>query len=229
MPSKFDDADEPADKAIADNAGRSGREQRADDPVVHRRFTPENADLHVGGAAIVLKNLDPAITPSEIKDRIERQRLQPQTDPADGRLPRVRCRVARRQRRADHHRRRAGLRSEPPVRPATPNAGSGELVPARCGSSSTTPSTSPPQLQKVSNFGPRSPATPAAAATAALLFSIVAIMVYIWFRFGNLKYGTATVVAMLHDTLLVVGAIGLAHYLADTSVGRCPAASSRSA
>ena len=33
-------------------------------------------------------------------------------------------------------------------------------------------------------------------------------MAYIWLRFGNLKYGTATVVAMLHDTLLVIGVVG---------------------
>jgi hypothetical protein len=38
-------------------------------------------------------------------------------------------------------------------------------------------------------------------------------MAYIWFRFGNLKYGTATVVAMLHDTLLVIGFMGLSHLL----------------
>src|SRR5439155_12937877 len=38
-------------------------------------------------------------------------------------------------------------------------------------------------------------------------------MAYIWFRFGNLKYGTATVLAMIHDTLLVVGGIGLSHWI----------------
>jgi SecD/SecF fusion protein len=45
-------------------------------------------------------------------------------------------------------------------------------------------------------------------------------MAYIWLRFGNLKYGTATVVALAHDTLFTLAAIGVAHYLAPTFIGR---------
>jgi SecD/SecF fusion protein len=45
-------------------------------------------------------------------------------------------------------------------------------------------------------------------------------MVWIWLRFGDHKYGTATVIAMIHDTIMVVGAIGLSHWLAYTSFGR---------
>jgi SecD/SecF fusion protein len=45
-------------------------------------------------------------------------------------------------------------------------------------------------------------------------------MVYIWVRFGNLKYGTATAVALLHDTIFTIAALGFAHYLADISLFR---------
>src|SRR5437762_9434732 len=38
-------------------------------------------------------------------------------------------------------------------------------------------------------------------------------MVYIWVRFGNVKYGTATVVALLHDVLFTLAAIGYSHYV----------------
>ena len=57
----------------------------------------------------------------------------------------------------------------------------------------------------------RSPAIPIGMRCTSLVLSLVVILAYIWFRFGNLKYGTATVVAMLHDTLIVIGAVGLAH------------------
>src|SRR5688572_3896864 len=57
-------------------------------------------------------------------------------------------------------------------------------------------------------------------AIMALVISIVLIMIYIWVRFGNLKYGTATVVALLHDTLITIGAVGISHYLAETVIGR---------
>jgi SecD/SecF fusion protein len=43
--------------------------------------------------------------------------------------------------------------------------------------------------------------------------SIVGIMIYIWVRFGNVKYGTATVVALLHDVLFTLAAIGYSHYV----------------
>jgi SecD/SecF fusion protein len=55
----------------------------------------------------------------------------------------------------------------------------------------------------------------------ALILSVLFIMAYIWVRFGNLKYGTATVVALLHDTLFTIAALGYAHYIpADTMIGR---------
>jgi SecD/SecF fusion protein len=53
----------------------------------------------------------------------------------------------------------------------------------------------------------------------SLILSSLVIMIFIWFRFGNLKYGTATVLAMLHDTFLVVGAIGLSHWIVQFTPG----------
>ena len=70
---------------------------------------------------------------------------------------------------------------------------------------------SPPKLQKVSNFNPQVAGDAQAHAIIATVLSILAIMAYIWFRFGNLKYGTATIVALVHDTLATIGAIGLSH------------------
>jgi SecD/SecF fusion protein len=49
----------------------------------------------------------------------------------------------------------------------------------------------------------------------AMVISLVIILVYIWLRFGNLQFGTATVIAMLHDTVLAIAAIGIAHLLYD--------------
>ena len=69
------------------------------------------------------------------------------------------------------------------------------------------------QLQKVSNFDAQVAGDVRQAAIMSLVLSSLVIMAYIWFRFGNLKYGTATVLAMLHDTLLVVGFIGLSHWI----------------
>jgi SecD/SecF fusion protein len=56
-------------------------------------------------------------------------------------------------------------------------------------------------------------------AAIALTLSILVIMAYIWVRFGNLKYGTATVVALIHDTIFTIAALGFAHLLADSFIG----------
>jgi len=77
----------------------------------------------------------------------------------------------------------------------------------------------PPKLQKVSNFDAQVAGEMQQDALMALGLSVVVIMGYIWLRFGNLKYGTATVVAMLHDTLLVIGFIGLSHFIGKTHIG----------
>jgi SecD/SecF fusion protein len=77
----------------------------------------------------------------------------------------------------------------------------------------------PATLQKVTNFDAQVASETKRDAFAAMAISIVFIMAYIWARFGNLKYGTATVVALLHDTLFTLAAIGVSHYVANTFIG----------
>jgi len=78
----------------------------------------------------------------------------------------------------------------------------------------------PAQLQRVTNIDAQIAAATTLKALIALAISAIAIMVYIWFRFGDMKFGTAGTIATLHDTFFVLAAIGFAHYLADTQVGR---------
>jgi SecD/SecF fusion protein len=181
-------------------------------------YAPNTVSSHVGGAAFVLQNLQPALKPSEIKDRLTRERLQPQTDPL---LSAYRSIDVESPAGNDEATTTAiVLVSDDAINHSRDiEKWRGELV---------TPMwkllndavAKPPQLQKVSNFGPQVASSTTTSAITALILSVVAIMVYIWFRFGDLKYGTATVVAMIHDTLLVLGFLGLSHYLADNPVGR---------
>jgi SecD/SecF fusion protein len=70
-------------------------------------------------------------------------------------------------------------------------------------------------LSKVTTFNPQVAGDAQRDASMALALSILAIMGYIWLRFGNMKYATATVVAMIHDTLLVIAFLGLSHWIAQ--------------
>ncbi|HEX5033809.1 MAG TPA: protein translocase subunit SecDF, partial [bacterium] len=51
-------------------------------------------------------------------------------------------------------------------------------------------------------------------ALTAILFSLVGIVAYVWFRFQNLSWGIAAVAALVHDTLVMLGFIALSYWLA---------------
>jgi SecD/SecF fusion protein len=47
----------------------------------------------------------------------------------------------------------------------------------------------------------------------AILASWVAILLYLWFRFGNWTFGAAAVICLIHDLCFTLGAIAVCHYL----------------
>jgi len=49
--------------------------------------------------------------------------------------------------------------------------------------------------------------------------SFGAIMVYVWLRFGALKYGVAAVASLVHDVLFTLGVLAMAAWLAETAFG----------
>ncbi|MBX9625439.1 MAG: protein translocase subunit SecD [Gemmataceae bacterium] len=54
----------------------------------------------------------------------------------------------------------------------------------------------------------------------AILWSWLAILLYLWFRFGNWTFGLAAVLCLIHDLCFTLGAIAACHYLSDNPVGR---------
>ena len=57
-------------------------------------------------------------------------------------------------------------------------------------------------------------------AFAAIVASWLAILVYLWFRFGNWTFGLAAVFCLVHDLCFTLGAIALCHYLFDNPFGQ---------
>jgi SecD/SecF fusion protein len=51
-------------------------------------------------------------------------------------------------------------------------------------------------------------------AIAAMFASLICIIIYIWIRFQKVEFGLAAVVALVHDVLVVLGAIAVSAYLA---------------
>ncbi len=74
-------------------------------------------------------------------------------------------------------------------------------------------------LSKVSNFSAAVAESIAFNALAAMFLSVVAIIAYVWFRFGNLSWGLAAIVALVHDVMITLGAVVLSEYVAETWFG----------
>ena len=51
-------------------------------------------------------------------------------------------------------------------------------------------------------------------AFAAMLLSLIGIVLYIWIRFQKVAFGFAAVVALVHDVLITLGAIAVSFWLA---------------
>jgi SecD/SecF fusion protein len=213
LPSKFDHVNDPVDVALTAGvvqpitAGFTIKD--------FGDFKPPEADDYIGGAAVIIKDMNPPLNPGEIRNRIDRQRL---TQGAS-----------------------AGLDPNSPVlseytvvSPLGPGVATSMAVvltadPAfqydkdagKWQSNVAAPIwdlvrdgvNHEGTLQKVNTFGPQVAGDNQQAAFFALILSTVVIMAYIWLRFGSLKYGTATALAMVHDVALVVGAVGLSHYV----------------
>ena len=51
-------------------------------------------------------------------------------------------------------------------------------------------------------------------ALVAIIASLLGIIAYVWIRFQNVAFGLAAVIALIHDVLIVLGAIAISHWLA---------------
>ena len=52
-------------------------------------------------------------------------------------------------------------------------------------------------------------------AVVAVFLSLLLILIYIWVRFGSMRYSLAAIITLLHDVLCVIGLIALAEILYD--------------
>ncbi|MFK7758646.1 MAG: protein translocase subunit SecD [Phycisphaerales bacterium] len=74
--------------------------------------------------------------------------------------------------------------------------------------------TSSDQLS-VQNFSPAIAENFRATAFAAVLLSLLLILIYIWVRFGSVRYSAAAIAALTHDVLTAIGLIALAEIVYD--------------
>jgi SecD/SecF fusion protein len=76
-----------------------------------------------------------------------------------------------------------------------------------------------PQPERLENFDRQLAANTQQIALYAILASWAAILLYLWFRFGNWTFGAAAVLCLIHDLFFTLGAIAGCHYVHGTWFG----------
>jgi len=74
-------------------------------------------------------------------------------------------------------------------------------------------------LARVTQVDPSIGAKAKQSALAAIVLSLIAIVAYIWMRFGTARYGFAAIIALVHDVCITLGAVTACTYIAGTPLG----------
>lgn len=179
---------------------------------------PDDLAAHVGGAAVVLRDLQPMLSEDELRTRFNEQRLKGAYS-AEG----LRGSVSVDVRTFDSQDAAVVFVSNErflydPDEPEVMAAWEREF--ARPAWQLVREAVAnPDELQKVTSIGGQVAGEFQRDAIIALFLSVLTIVAYVWIRFGDLKFGSATVIALLHDTLFIIAALGYAHLLADSFFG----------
>ncbi len=72
---------------------------------------------------------------------------------------------------------------------------------------------STPEPERLEVFDTTLAADTREKAFMAIIASWIAILLYLWFRFGNWTFGLAAVICLVHDLCFTIGAIAACHYL----------------
>lgn len=175
-------------------------------------FVPEKLAEHVGGVAVVVRNLTPRLDVNDIIARLDQQRIA-----AGGSFKKF------------------NVESLPDGTGVVVLASDAQFLYSATDANAVQDWTSnvanptwqrvndaigkPAEFSRVSSINQTIAGETSVNAIIALITSVTIIVIYVWVRFGDLKYGSATVVALVHDVLVVLGAIGVAHYLSQTFIG----------
>jgi SecD/SecF fusion protein len=185
------------------------------------RYT-ERVNEYLGGVAVVLSDMDPSVTLRDLEHRIERMRGQPDFRDALGRRVQViGLEPADTGDPSRGYRSAAVLVADDAINYLTgdPDRWDQQLA-AREWQLVSAALQQPPALQSVSSFSSAVAETLAAGAVVAVVMSLLGILVYIWFRFGSLRYSAAAVVALMHDVCIALGLLAATQLFGDTAIAR---------
>jgi SecD/SecF fusion protein len=75
-------------------------------------------------------------------------------------------------------------------------------------------------LPRVTQINPSVGEEAKTRALIAIVLSLIAMLIYIWVRFGDLHFGFGAIVTLFHDTCVTVGMVTACTYIATTAIGQ---------
>ena len=185
--------------------------------VIGRPEVTNDVSEATGGVAIVLANLDPPVRLNELEERIRAMRLQPDFEAAQFRSPPRVVGITASPEAPDRWSTVVVVSHDPAIDYFDDQAAweidvagtDWNLVNAALERTSS--------LNKVTNFTATVARTMTYNAIVALGLSIIAIVIYIWFRFGSLRYGLSAIVALVHDVAIALGLIAISGWIYQTT------------
>ncbi|MEM7229238.1 MAG: protein translocase subunit SecD, partial [Planctomycetota bacterium] len=171
------------------------------------------------GTAIVVTNVEPAVSVDDVKARLERMRNQPDFADTLGRTTDVI--PLSEGTNATGYTDFAVLvydpamnyrdQDNPDVVDARLAQREWELVQRALAEGST--------FDRVSSYSSSVARSLAASAIVAVTLTLLGILVYIWVRFGSLRYSVAAIVALVHDVTIALGLVALTSVIGGTALG----------
>ncbi|RPI60400.1 MAG: protein translocase subunit SecF, partial [Planctomycetaceae bacterium] len=78
------------------------------------------------------------------------------------------------------------------------------------------------QAIEATNFDPQMAGTATQAAIMAMILGWLAMIIYLWVRFGQARWGLAAVLCLMHDVLIIVGLVAISNlsWVYDSAIGK---------
>lgn len=75
-------------------------------------------------------------------------------------------------------------------------------------------------LKRVTQIDPSIGKESMYSALVAIILSLIAIVAYIWIRFGTANFGLAAIAALVHDVCIVLGLLTACYWISNTGIGK---------
>ncbi len=182
-----------------------------------------NVSEYIGGVAVVMDDLSPRVTQKDLEGRITRMRSLPAYEEYGGREWRVigidadgtddKDETLYRSAVMVSHDKQTNYVESPEDFGEAKGLANTEWQLARDACQRDT------SLGSVSNFSSQVSGTMKQQAIVAMGLSLLAVVVYIWFRFGSFTYGIAAIIALVHDVTISMGLVAVSGWVYQAMPG----------